>query len=95
MAAPPRETCRLGPLSTPRLWTGLWQLSSNAWGSASVPKIRQAMARHVALGYTAFGQFLSLSSTPPPCANQNASDMVRQYPSSLHAQLPPSFSLLG
>ncbi|TFK32755.1 NADP-dependent oxidoreductase domain-containing protein [Crucibulum laeve] len=50
-----RETFRLGPFVTPRIWTGLWQLSSNAWGSASVPKIRQGMARHVDMGYTAFG----------------------------------------
>ncbi|KAF8055146.1 NADP-dependent oxidoreductase domain-containing protein [Lyophyllum atratum] len=48
------ETFRLGPFVTPRIWTGLWQLSSNAWGSASVSKIRQGMARHVDLGYTAF-----------------------------------------
>ncbi|KAK0448414.1 aldo/keto reductase [Desarmillaria tabescens] len=48
------ETFRLGPFQVPRIWTGLWQLSSNAWGSASVTKIRQAMARHVESGYTAF-----------------------------------------
>ncbi|KAF5329644.1 hypothetical protein D9619_009512 [Psilocybe cf. subviscida] len=51
---PARETFRIGPFVAPRLWTGLWQLSSNAWGSASVGKIRQAMARHVEQGYTAF-----------------------------------------
>ncbi|KAF4622886.1 hypothetical protein D9613_002422 [Agrocybe pediades] len=50
----PLETFRLGPFTTPRIWTGLWQLSSNAWGSASVPKIRQGMQRHVSEGYTAF-----------------------------------------
>lgn len=55
-ALPPRETFRIGPFIAPRLWTGLWQLSSNAWGSASVGKIRQAMARHVEQGYTAFGE---------------------------------------
>ncbi|TFK64864.1 Aldo/keto reductase [Pluteus cervinus] len=48
------ESFRLGPFTVPRIWTGLWQLSSNAWGSASVPKVRQGMARHVELGYTAF-----------------------------------------
>ncbi|KAJ7627113.1 Aldo keto reductase [Roridomyces roridus] len=50
-----RETFQLGPFTAPRLWTGLWQLSSNAWGTAPVSKIRQAMGRHVDLGYTAFG----------------------------------------
>ncbi|KAJ3516668.1 hypothetical protein NLJ89_g981 [Agrocybe chaxingu] len=50
----PFETFEIGPFVAPRIWTGLWQLSSNAWGSASVPKIRQGMARHVDMGYTAF-----------------------------------------
>ena len=50
------ETVRLGPVTTTRIWTGLWQLSSNAWGSVSVPKVRQGMARHVNLGYNAFGK---------------------------------------
>ncbi|KAF9476559.1 Aldo/keto reductase [Pholiota conissans] len=49
-----RETFRLGPFVVPRVWTGLWQLSSNAWGSASVSKVRHGMARHVEMGYTAF-----------------------------------------
>ncbi|KAJ7057939.1 Aldo keto reductase [Mycena amicta] len=50
------ETFTLGEFTVPRLWVGLWQLSSNAWGTTSVPKIRQAMARHVEAGYTAFGK---------------------------------------
>ncbi|KAF6742552.1 aldo/keto reductase [Ephemerocybe angulata] len=54
MADPSIETFRLGPFIAPRLWVGLWQLSSNAWGSVSAAKVRQGMGRHVALGYTAF-----------------------------------------
>ena len=50
------ETFPLGPFSPPRLWVGLWQLSSTAWGSAPAAKIREAMARHVEQGYTAFGK---------------------------------------
>jgi len=50
------ENFRLGLVTTPRIWTGLWQLSSNAWGSVSVQKIRQGMARHVKLGYNTFGK---------------------------------------
>ena len=42
-------------MTVPRLWVGLWQLSSNAWGSAPVSKIREAMVRHADKGYTAFG----------------------------------------
>ena len=53
------ETVLLGPVTTTRIWTGLWQLSSNAWGSVSVPKIRQGMARHVYLGYNTFGKLFS------------------------------------
>jgi hypothetical protein len=53
------ETVCLGPVTTARIWVGLWQLSSNAWGSVSVPKIRQGMARHVDLGYNTFGKLFS------------------------------------
>ena len=49
----------LGPFTAPRLWTGLWKLSSTAWGTASAAKIRQGMARHVEQGYTAFGMPLA------------------------------------
>lgn len=48
------ETFPLGPYRVPRLFTGLWQLSSNAWGSASTPKIRSQMAQYAEAGYTAF-----------------------------------------
>ncbi|KAF8837521.1 Aldo/keto reductase [Paxillus ammoniavirescens] len=51
---PSRETFVLGPHVVPRIWVGLWQLSSNAWGTASTTKIRDGMARHVKLGYDAF-----------------------------------------
>ncbi|KAF4588402.1 hypothetical protein EYR40_009952 [Pleurotus pulmonarius] len=51
---PAMETFNCGPFQAPRVWTGLWQLSSNAWGSAPVSKIRSGMSRHVELGYTAF-----------------------------------------
>jgi hypothetical protein len=50
------ETFRLGPFIVPRLWVGLWQLSSNAWGSVSAAKVRQGMARHVDSGFVAFGK---------------------------------------
>ncbi|KAF8512092.1 Aldo/keto reductase [Hysterangium stoloniferum] len=48
------ETVRLGPLTVPRLFNGLWQLSSPAWGTAPVSKIRQEMKRYFDAGYTAF-----------------------------------------
>ncbi|KAM5534129.1 hypothetical protein V8D89_012149 [Ganoderma adspersum] len=40
--------------SLPRIWVGLWQLSSNAWGSAPAPKVRDAMATHMGKGFFAF-----------------------------------------
>ncbi|KIY67778.1 Aldo/keto reductase [Cylindrobasidium torrendii FP15055 ss-10] len=48
------ETVRLGPLEVPRVWTGLWQLSSSAWGSAPLSQIRRAMKRYFEEGYTTF-----------------------------------------
>ncbi|KAI0798205.1 Aldo keto reductase [Abortiporus biennis] len=49
------ETFTLGPFKdVPRIWTGLWQLSSNAWGSVAAYKVRAEMLRYAQLGYTAF-----------------------------------------
>ena len=42
-------------LDVPRLWTGLWQLSSPAWGTAPASRIRKEMLKHVSKGFTAFG----------------------------------------
>lgn len=50
------EHFQLGPLTVPRIFMGLWQLSSNAWGTAPVAKIRREMSRHIEEGYTAFGE---------------------------------------
>ena len=55
------ETFILGPFVVPRIWVGLWQLSSNAWGSAPAARIRQGMSRHAELGYNAFGTSASSS----------------------------------
>lgn len=52
--SPNIETFQLGPLVVPRIWTGLWQLSSNAWGTASSAQIRRAMERYARAGFTAF-----------------------------------------
>ena len=52
---PQLETFQLGSFTVPRLWVGLWQLSSTAWGSASAPKVRNAMIRHIEQGFNAFG----------------------------------------
>lgn len=57
MATPPPtalETFQLGPFTLPRLFNGLWQLSSNAWGSAPSHKIRSEMTTYAQQGYIAF-----------------------------------------
>ncbi|KAH9858398.1 Aldo/keto reductase [Lenzites betulinus] len=55
---PPRahavETFHLGSFVLPRLFTGLWQLSSNSWGSAPAAKVRRQMEKYAENGYTAF-----------------------------------------
>ncbi|KAF8623321.1 hypothetical protein AX17_007462 [Amanita inopinata Kibby_2008] len=51
---PTFETFKLGPYVVPRIWNGLWQLSGNAWGSASGKSIREAMDRYANLGFIAF-----------------------------------------
>jgi aryl-alcohol dehydrogenase-like predicted oxidoreductase len=48
------ETVTLGSLTVPRLWIGLWQLSSSAWGTAPVPRILKDMKEHFQQGYTTF-----------------------------------------
>lgn len=61
------EYARLGDRDVPRLFNGLWQLSSNSWGSAPAAKIRRYMANYADNGYVAFGEppsFLSPPRTP-------------------------------
>lgn len=53
---PALETTNLGPFVVPRVWTGLWQLSSPAWGTAPAGRIKREMMRHVKEGYSAFGE---------------------------------------
>ncbi|PVG04149.1 Aldo/keto reductase [Serendipita vermifera] len=43
-----------GFLDVPRVWTGLWQLSSPAWGTAPAARIRREMRKHVDKGFVAF-----------------------------------------
>jgi hypothetical protein len=50
------ETVKLGPLTVPRLFIGLWQASSPAWGSSSMGKMKKHFSKHVNLGFTAFGK---------------------------------------
>ena len=47
------QTFDLGPYRMPRLFNGLWQMSSTAWGSASAEAQEEALQRLVATGLTA------------------------------------------
>ncbi|KAL3452351.1 NADP-dependent oxidoreductase domain-containing protein [Aspergillus insuetus] len=48
------ETYTLGGLTLPRIFNGLWQLSSPAWGSASRSKMMDQFYSCVQRGFTAF-----------------------------------------
>ncbi|KXJ96217.1 NADP-dependent oxidoreductase domain-containing protein [Microdochium bolleyi] len=49
-----KETFVLNGRTLPRIFSGLWQLSSPAWGSAPTSKIIAQFSSHVASGFTAF-----------------------------------------
>ena len=49
------EHVKLGKSSVPRMFMGLWQFSSPAWGTASVSKINKHFRKHVDAGFTAYG----------------------------------------
>jgi len=50
----PLESVQLGKAVVPRMFMGLWQFSSPAWGTASRSKIDQHFRKHVDCGFTAF-----------------------------------------
>lgn len=50
----PKETFEMNKRQLPRLFTGLWQLSSPSWGSAPTSKIIAQFSKHVEAGMTAF-----------------------------------------
>lgn len=57
IAQPPpqsRETFQLNGRKVPRIFSGLWQMSSPAWGAASSSKIVEQFSKHVQQGFTAF-----------------------------------------
>ena len=49
-----RETFLLNGHKVPRIFSGLWQMSSPAWGAASSAKIVEQFSQHVRQGFTAF-----------------------------------------
>ncbi|KAF5011332.1 hypothetical protein FDECE_2550 [Fusarium decemcellulare] len=49
-----KETFQLGNRTLPRIFSGLWQMSSPAWGSAPTSKIVEQFSTHVQSGFTAF-----------------------------------------
>ncbi|KAG9496422.1 hypothetical protein J7337_013010 [Fusarium musae] len=51
---PANETFQLGDRTLPRIFSGLWQMSSPAWGSAQMSEIIKGFSTHVQTGFTAF-----------------------------------------
>ncbi|SCO57566.1 related to protein priB [Fusarium fujikuroi] len=51
---PAKETFQLGDKILPRIFSGLWQMSSPAWGSAQMTEIIDGFSTHVQNGFTAF-----------------------------------------
>lgn len=49
-----KETFVLGDRTLPRIFSGLWQMSSAAWGSAPTSRIVEQFSTHVQSGFTAF-----------------------------------------
>ncbi|KAH6886903.1 NADP-dependent oxidoreductase domain-containing protein [Thelonectria olida] len=49
-----RETFQLGVTRLPRIFSGLWQMSSPAWGAAPTSKMINQFSKYVQGGYTAF-----------------------------------------
>lgn len=54
------ETVQLGSLTVPRMFMGLWQFSSPAWGTASRTQINAHFRKHVDAGFTSYGMTLFL-----------------------------------
>lgn len=50
----PKETFEMNARKLPRLFTGLWQMSSPSWGSAPESKIFAQFSKHAEAGMTAF-----------------------------------------
>lgn len=49
------EAVQFGDAVIPRIFMGLWQFSSPAWGTASEGKIRRDFRKHVYAGFVAYG----------------------------------------
>ncbi|CZT21885.1 related to protein priB [Ramularia collo-cygni] len=48
------ETFKLGEKRVPRLFSGLWQLSSPSWGTASSAQIQSQFSQYASYGFTAY-----------------------------------------
>ena len=61
------ETVQLGSLEVPRMFAGLWQFSSPAWGTASRAQINADFRKHVDAGFTAYGKTMLPRPNPENC----------------------------
>ncbi|KAF7975979.1 hypothetical protein HWV62_8128 [Athelia sp. TMB] len=63
MSSPEIEYTQLGPLTVPRIFTGLWQLSSAAWGVTDAARTRD-MADQYGPAEAIFGEFRAAHPHP-------------------------------
>jgi hypothetical protein len=75
------ETVQLGSLNVPRMFAGLWQFSSPAWGTASSTQINADFRKHVDAGFTAYGarSFCSQCRIDDLPTNNSDLDMADHY----------------
>lgn len=80
------EYVQLGSLKVPRIFNGLWQLSSPAWGSASLYKQHKALRQLVSVGLIATDMADHYVSYSTPVRKHSASQThFRVMPSSYMA----------
>lgn len=71
-------TVTLGPLECPRLFLGLWQLSSPNWGSASEANIHAALSESALRGFTAFDMADHYGTSEPLIFNTSSHRVCRR-----------------
>lgn len=71
------ETITLGQATVPRMFMGLWQFSSPAWGTASKPKINAHFRKHVDAGFVAYGMSNLLAYSYNPMKKERSDPLTR------------------
>jgi hypothetical protein len=73
------ETSQLGKSIVPRVFMGLWQFSSPAWGTASHSRVTADFRKHVDAGFVSYGMFSLLNSNTLHLLTCITPDMADHY----------------